>query len=390
MTTDCVNNDQYTWNVYGEPSTLNGVGLTYDASGREVEIASGSTYTQVLYGPIGKLGLMNGQNTVSIRTPLPGGGTEEILPTAVHILHADWLGSAGLATLFTGRSVANYTQYAPYGESEYSSTDLDFTGQFQDTLSGLYDFQYREYSPAQSRWINPDPAGLGAVDPSNPQTWNRYAYVLNNPLAATDPLGLDCAYDLGDGSVGVEGGDCNNSNDELANIGYYVDCDGCLSQAASANIDAATGTLSFYDSNGNNVGSISGFADPTGLSQSINVYGGSAPQVYVPLGLLPSLLAANNYPTSNNPTITAVHPPPTKPSSWWSKYTTQLSCETSVAIADISDQQDLFEGSGVVLGAGLAANSLTLGLAGDALIGTGLIGDAFHARSVCVPLAWGN
>lgn len=27
--------------------------------------------------------------------------------------------------------------------------------------------------------------------PSNPQSWNRYAYVINNPLANIDPLGLD-------------------------------------------------------------------------------------------------------------------------------------------------------------------------------------------------------
>jgi hypothetical protein len=36
----------------------------------------------------------------------------------------------------------------------------------------------------------PDPAGLAAVDLTNPQTWNRYAYVGNNPLGNVDPLGL--------------------------------------------------------------------------------------------------------------------------------------------------------------------------------------------------------
>jgi len=41
----------------------------------------------------------------------------------------------------------------------------------------------------------PDPAGLAAVDLTNPQTWNRYAYVGNNPLNAVDPLGLECGQE---------------------------------------------------------------------------------------------------------------------------------------------------------------------------------------------------
>jgi len=61
---------------------------------------------------------------------------------------------------------------------------------------------YREYHSTQGRWVSPDPAGLAAVDPSNPQSWNRYAYVTNNPLALTDPLGLgDCG--------GNQNYDCN-------------------------------------------------------------------------------------------------------------------------------------------------------------------------------------
>jgi len=37
--------------------------------------------------------------------------------------------------------------------------------------------------------MSPDPL-LNSGWPSNPQTWNRYAYALNNPLAVTDPTGL--------------------------------------------------------------------------------------------------------------------------------------------------------------------------------------------------------
>src|SRR5260370_4840030 len=49
---------------------------------------------------------------------------------------------------------------------------------------------FREQSPIQGRWTSPDPAGLDAVEPTDPQSWNSYAYVGNTPLTATDPLGL--------------------------------------------------------------------------------------------------------------------------------------------------------------------------------------------------------
>jgi RHS repeat-associated protein len=87
--------------------------------------------------------------------------------------------------------------YAPYGENyaETGTTDRSFTGQNQDMVSSgsypLYDFLMREYNPTWGRWISPDPAGLAAANAANPQTWNMYAYVTNNPTALTDPLGLD-------------------------------------------------------------------------------------------------------------------------------------------------------------------------------------------------------
>jgi RHS repeat-associated protein len=68
-----------------------------------------------------------------------------------------------------------------------------FTDQPSDTESGLDHFLFRQYSSTQGRWMTPDPAGLAAVDPANPQTWNRYAYVMNDPVNLIDPLGLECA-----------------------------------------------------------------------------------------------------------------------------------------------------------------------------------------------------
>ncbi|MGH7775708.1 MAG: RHS repeat-associated core domain-containing protein [Candidatus Dormibacterales bacterium] len=73
---------------------------------------------------------------------------------------------------------------APGGASQW------FTGVDSDVRTDLSDFPFREYSSIQGRWLSPDPAGLAAVNPANPQTWNAYAYVGNQPLSATDPTGL--------------------------------------------------------------------------------------------------------------------------------------------------------------------------------------------------------
>jgi len=98
------------------------------------------------------------------------------------------------------------TAYAPFGEqyATAGTADSSFTGQDQDTVSSLYDFQARRQSPSQGRWISPDPAGRKAASLASPQSWNRYAYVQNNPLAIIDPKGLD-----GDDCEDMPGGgDC--------------------------------------------------------------------------------------------------------------------------------------------------------------------------------------
>jgi RHS repeat-associated protein len=117
-----------------------------------------------------------------------------------HYRHSDWLGSARLASS-TSRTVLGTVAYAPFGETYASSGTVDacYTGQNQDTTGGDYDFLAREYS-TQGRWSAPDPAGMSAVDPSSPQSWNRYAYVTNSPMTLVDPLGL-CDVEI-DGDCG--------------------------------------------------------------------------------------------------------------------------------------------------------------------------------------------
>ena len=64
-----------------------------------------------------------------------------------------------------------------------------YTGYERDAESGLDYAQARYYNSSHGRFTSPDPTLLSA-NGFNPQSWNRYAYVLNNPLMYTDPLGL--------------------------------------------------------------------------------------------------------------------------------------------------------------------------------------------------------
>jgi RHS repeat-associated protein len=181
----------YAWDAYSRPITIDGVSVTYDALGRMVEENKSGTYSQFVYAPTAaKLEIMNGQTFVKSFVPLPGGALAVGGGGIVYYRHPDHLGSSRFAST-SARTMYYDGAYAPFGEPyvQQGSTDLSFTGMNQDTVTGLYDFPEREYS-LQGRWPSPDPAGLDAVDPTNPQSWNRYAYVLDDPLGLVDPLGL--------------------------------------------------------------------------------------------------------------------------------------------------------------------------------------------------------
>ena len=55
----------------------------------------------------------------------------------------------------------------------------------RDGEAGLDDFNARSLQARTGRMNRPDPLFAGAM--GDPQGWNRYAYVQNNPLVFTDP-----------------------------------------------------------------------------------------------------------------------------------------------------------------------------------------------------------
>jgi RHS repeat-associated protein len=113
-------------------------------------------------------------------------------------LHGDHLGSTSLTTNETGGIVARVLYY-PYGETRYEAgpggtggtlpTDYQYTGQKREQGIGLYDYNARFYDPYLNRFISADTI---VPEPGNPQSFNRYSCVYNNPLKYTDPTGHNC------------------------------------------------------------------------------------------------------------------------------------------------------------------------------------------------------
>ncbi|MCV4599959.1 RHS repeat-associated core domain-containing protein, partial [Escherichia coli] len=65
----------------------------------------------------------------------------------------------------------------------------DYTGYEKDDESGLEFAQARYYNPTHGRFTSVDPL-TASITTRDPQTFNRYSYVLNSPYKFTDPLGL--------------------------------------------------------------------------------------------------------------------------------------------------------------------------------------------------------
>ncbi|MGB4950179.1 MAG: RHS repeat-associated core domain-containing protein, partial [Rhizobiaceae bacterium] len=108
----------------------------------------------------------------------------------VSFLLTDHLGST-TATVFAGTGgLQSLRQYTAWGE-EYSSynvtpTGYRYTSQRWDSGLGLYDYNARYYDPHIGKFISADTL---VPDPASPQAFNRYAYVLGNPLRYSDPTG---------------------------------------------------------------------------------------------------------------------------------------------------------------------------------------------------------
>jgi RHS repeat-associated protein len=118
----------------------------------------------------------------------------------------DRLGSTRAWSAKKGAKTASYT---PFGEKVQGQDDerSKFDGYEEDATTDLKYAEQRYYSSTLGRFMSPDPYE-GSAHPSNPESWNRYAFVTNDPINRVDPHGLDEYAPSGSGSFsgGPSGG----------------------------------------------------------------------------------------------------------------------------------------------------------------------------------------
>ena len=124
---------------------------------------------------------------MSALTPLP---VAESGPAGTQYDHTDGLGSPIAITNSSGALVSR-TRYEPYGLTFAGATPtIGFTGHLNAADIGLVYMQQRYYDPVAGRFLSIDPV---VTDANSGSSFNRYAYVNNNPYKYVDPDGRNWA-----------------------------------------------------------------------------------------------------------------------------------------------------------------------------------------------------
>jgi RHS repeat-associated protein len=248
---DAGNTAVYTYDGEGHRASKDDTGSVN--SGGNTPDPSGTT--EFVYDPQGHL--------VNTESPNGGGGWRgEVFAGNRHLAtyngnlvfnHADWLGTARNRDSPDPNAPQypvnqNFTSL-PFGDWLDNSlslsndwTALNFTGQYHDFETDLDYFGARYYASTTGRFMSPDPDQVDGFDHmGSPQAWNAYAYVLNNPLNAVDPDGLDY-YLLG--------GDRCGQDIQCDKQGFVLGSDGNRQVVTDQQINGSNG-LAKIDGNGN-------------------------------------------------------------------------------------------------------------------------------------------
>jgi len=202
------NGKSYTYDANGNVTNRAGYNITYTSFDKPSSIASAKGTSEFKYGP-SRLRFeqkVNGETTYYI-----GGVYEEVKASNGTItkknfvgdflqrtdvggsvdfryLHRDHLGSVDVMSNASGNETTHF-EYGVFGEQLSGNANLSsrgFTDHEHLDESGLIHMNGRIYDPILGRFMSAD---IVIQNPYNSQSFNRYSYVLNNPLSLTDPTG---------------------------------------------------------------------------------------------------------------------------------------------------------------------------------------------------------
>jgi RHS repeat-associated protein len=182
-----------TWNAENQLSGVTWAGgsesYIYDGDGKRVSRNAGGVTTHYVNQWYEKV--VGGATTTSYWLGAELVAVRDSAGPTVMWVHTDSLGSPAAWTASgTSKTTSAIHAYLPWGGTRYTTgatyTARDFTGQLKDASSGLHFYNARYYDSVLGRFLSPDTI---VPDPADPSSFNRYSYVLNNPLKYTDPTG---------------------------------------------------------------------------------------------------------------------------------------------------------------------------------------------------------
>ena len=191
LTFDGIN--QLTFDAENHLHPTGSVTYSYDGDGHRVQTVTGDGTTQFWYDDDGTVISTTGAwqrdyvyfNGRRLAYFAPSSGNQ-------HYYWSDHLGSARVMSNSDGSSIEWEADYFPYGTRQVYNNFLDnfflFTGDQFDYELGYNYAVAREQSPVLGRFLGPDQP-FADQSPADPQTWNLYSYVRDNPLAFSDPNG---------------------------------------------------------------------------------------------------------------------------------------------------------------------------------------------------------
>jgi RHS repeat-associated protein len=130
--------------------------------------------------------------TFETNSALFGGSSTDTNHVAYYYSEDNINSSCALSGGSTTVSSQEVNVYYPFGRTMAGTLQASFqvsrrfTGQILDAESGLYYYNARYYDPELGKFIQPD---TEISDLSNPQSFNRFSYCVNDPLRYTDPSG---------------------------------------------------------------------------------------------------------------------------------------------------------------------------------------------------------